>query len=149
MLTTEQQKQLINIVDYEIKNYLCMDVPKYQSFNNMNIKYKDTEVLNTLCELVTLNAYVSMNIKTKISHCWFNVLKEDSLYGKHKHNTLACVYYLKNCTNNGTIVFVNDTEKMMPCLDNTIQFISSDIYHTIPNYNGLDRYSIAFDLWPA
>ena len=146
MLSAEQQKHLVDIVDYEIAHYLCMDVPKYQSFNNMHIKYKDDEALATLCDLVILNTYALTNTQTKVKKCWFNVLKEDSLYGRHKHDTLACVYYLKNCTGNGTVVFVKDTEKMLPCVDNTLQFISGDVYHKIPSYNGLDRYSIAFDL---
>jgi hypothetical protein len=149
MLSTKHQNHLVDIADYEIKHHLCTDVPKYQSFNNMHVKYKDDEALTILCDLILLNAYTLTNMHTKIKTCWFNVLKEDSLYVKHKHDTLACVYYLKNCTGNGTVVFIKDTEKMLPCLDNTIQFISSDVYHKVPNYNGLDRYSIAFDLCSA
>jgi hypothetical protein len=146
MLSVPQQQNLVELADYEIEHHLCMAVPKYQSFNNMHVKHKDNEALNVLCDLVRLNAYVLTNIHTQIKNCWFNVLKEDSLYFKHKHDTLACVYYLKNCTGNGTIIFVNGLEQMLPCLDNTIQFISGDVYHKIPSYNGFDRYSIAFDL---
>jgi len=146
MLSLLQQQNLVELIDYEIKHFLCEQVPKYQSFSNMHIKYGEKEEINILLNFATLNAFALTNIKTKIKNCWFNVLKEDSLYGKHKHDTLACVYYLKNCTGNGTVVFVDGVEKTLPCLDNTFQFISGDVYHKVPNYGGLDRYSVAFDL---
>lgn len=149
MLNTEQQKNLVDIADYEITHHLCMDVPKYQSFNNMHIKYHDNKTLTMLCDLIILNAYVLTNMQVQIENCWFNVIKEDSVRYKHKHDRLACVYYLKNCTDNGTIIFINNIEKTLPCLDNTIQFISNDVYHKTPNFKGLNRYSIAFDLCPA
>jgi len=146
MLSLLQQQNLVELVDYEIQHFLCEQVPKYQSFNNMHIKYGEKEEINMLLNFATLSAFALTNIKTRVKYCWFNVLKENSLYEKHKHNTLAGVYYLKNCTNNGTVVFVDGVEKVLPCLDNTFQFISGDVYHKVPNYNGLDRYSVAFDL---
>ena len=146
MLSPLQQQNLVDLIDYEIKHFLCEQVPKYQSFNNMHVKHVEREEINILLNFVLLNAFALTNTQTIVKNCWFNVLKEDSLYGKHKHDTLACVYYLKNCTGNGTVIFVNDNEKVLPCLDNTFQFISGDVYHKVPSYNGLDRYSIAFDL---
>ena len=149
MLSAEQQQELVGLADYEITNNLCTAVPKYQSFNNMHIKYHDNKTLIMLCDLIILNAYVLTNMQVQIKYCWFNVMKEDSVHYKHKHDNLACVYYLKNCTDNGTIIFIKDIEKTLPCLDNTIQFISNDVYHKTPSSKGLDRYSIAFDLCSA
>lgn len=149
MLNESQQKNLVDVVDYEIKNHLCFDAPKYQTFNNMQFKYQSMNEMNILLNSIKLQSYIITNKKFKISACWFNIIKKDSPFeiSYHTHNSsLICVYYLKNCTNNGTFILINDQEIQLSCLDNTIQFMRGDILHSVPKFNGFDRYSIAFDL---
>jgi len=149
MLSSQQQQNLINLIDFEVENYLCETVPKYQSFDNMHVKHSDKEEIRILVDLVLLNAYVLTNVRCKVLKCWFNVLRKDSVFYMHKHGTLTGVYYLKNCLNNGTIVQFNGESRQLPCTDNSFQFISGKVYHKIPPYSGFDRYTVAFDLTEA
>lgn len=146
MLNTKQQENLVELIDYEITHFMCDSVPKYQSFNDMHIKHSDKEEIQILTDLIVLNAYVLTNAKIKIDKCWFNILREDSTFGMHRHETFAGVYYLKNCTGHGTMIFCDGVERQLQCFDNSFQFISAGVYHAVPPYKGVDRYSVAYDL---
>lgn len=146
MLTNQQQQNLINLIDHEINNFLCLEVPKYQSFNYMHIKHNESEELNLIAKNILLYSYTLTNEDLKIKTCWFNIAKKDSNYKYHKHNTLTAVYFLKGCTNNGTLIKKENLEFILPGTDNTIQFIGSDVDHSIPKWSGVDRYSIVFEL---
>jgi hypothetical protein len=149
-LTLAQQESLVRLIDREIETSQCPLVPKYQSYSDMHVVYSNTKEMQILTKEVLLQAYALLENKYKVWMCWFNILKEDSPYElafhKHDKSQLMCVYYLKNCTGNGTHVLVDGKEEQLSCLDNTIQFMSSTLLHSIPKFNGKDRYSVAFDL---
>jgi hypothetical protein len=146
MLDKTQQAKLVSLVDFEIKNFLCTTVPKYQSFNNMHVKHFDSLELQIVIKNVELCAYALTNQLVRVDTCWFNVCEEDSTYQYHHHNTLAAVYYLKGCDNQGTLCLKENLESSLPGKDNTIQFIGAGVVHSIPKWAGTKRYSIAFDL---
>jgi hypothetical protein len=147
ILTIEHKDKLKNIIDHEIKHNLCKDVPLYQSFNNMQERYKDDETIKYLGNKALKEAELASNRKLSISHLWFNVTKEDSNYGfhKHDHTDVTCVYFLENCENNGTIFQIGNSHLQLLCKDNTIIIFDPKLLHSIPNWNGKNRYSVAID----
>jgi hypothetical protein len=149
MLNEKQRQKLVEIIDHEIKYFLSHKVPKYQSTYNMQLKYADNEEMQILMRGVKLQAYALTGFDVEFQSVWFNVCKEDSEFMFHRHDTLACVYYLKNCDGNGTLIIHNGKEEALPCSDNTLQFIASNVGHCVPRFNGAERYSVAFDLIKA
>ena len=153
ILDPTQQERLIYLVNNEILTNECTFVPKYQSHNNMHRVYENVEEFKILTNEVLLQSYALFENKYRVQMCWFNIIKQSSPYEinfhTHGKSDLTCVYYLKNCTGNGTVLLFDGKEKQLSCLDNTIQFISSTLMHSIPKFNGNDRYSIVFDLIKA
>lgn len=151
VLTTQDIRHLKTLIDREIKNHLCTseEVPLYQSYNNMNEKFKKDVVLAKLAKIVTKKAAEFYSKRYNISQEWFNVCKKNSKFNFHQHYdvSLAAVFYLKNCENSGTIFNINNDVRFQ-CLneDNSIFFFNPLMPHTIPEWNGKDRYSIAFNL---
>lgn len=149
MLTQGQQESLVELINYELKHYPCLTNAECQSSTSMHTKYADREEVKLLLEEVLFRAHVLYNAKFKIKECWFNVVKKEHLYSRTYHThfcNVVCIYYLKNCTNNGTIVLVDGKRRQLEGKDNTLQFMSGNLDHTIPQVNGPDRYSIAFNL---
>jgi hypothetical protein len=146
MLTEKQRQNLVKIVDHEIKYFLSHKVSKYQSTYNMQLKYADNEEMKIIMEAVKLQAYALLGFNVDFESVWFNVCKEDSDFVFHAHETLACVYYLKNCNDNGTLIMHDGEVAQLSATDDTLQFIASKVVHSVPKFNGVDRYSVAFDL---
>lgn len=146
ILNERYQKLLTDLINYEIKNFLCEAVPRYQSFNNMHIKHENEETIRIVKNNVLLYAYALTNQALSIDKCWFNVLKEDSDYKYHSHDTLTAVYFLNGCNNNGTLISDGINVHQMPGENDSIQFIGSGVLHSVPKWSGVNRYSIAFQL---
>ena len=147
ILSIEHRTSLKNIIDEEIKNNLCDAVPLYQSFNYMHIKYKNNAIINNLSIKALKEAESATNQKLSILNCWFNISKKDSDYKFHNHSNVytTCVYFLENCENNGTIFQIGNSNLQLMCKDDTIIIFNPEILHSIPKWNGKDRYSIAID----
>jgi hypothetical protein len=147
MLSSLQQHELIGIADFEIANHLCDSVPKYQSFADMHIKYANNETFKVLINEISMYAYAILGKDIFVERCWFNIARKDSDFKFHKHDTLTAVYYLKNCSGNGTIIKKDNYVFPLTCVDNSIQFVSADTIHSVPSWDGRDRYTLAFDLF--
>lgn len=151
VLTSKERQYLKNLIDQEIKDHLCIHeiAPLYQSYNNMDKKFKNDKVLSKLSKVVTQQATKFYSKKYTIVTEWFNVCKEDSTFNFHQHkeSDLSAVFYLKNCGGNGTIFNINN-DVLLQCLneDNSIFFFNPQMPHKIPAWDGKNRYSIAFDL---
>jgi hypothetical protein len=147
-LDESQQSDLLQIIDYEIKNYLCSYKTKYQSLLNQQLRYHDNKTIQFICTKFQKIINETFNFKTKILTCWFVMVKQDSKFNFHYHpgSHFTGVYYLKNCKNNGTIFKSPKGEFQILCEDNTGIFFDSNILHSTPLWNGSDRYVVTVDL---
>jgi hypothetical protein len=146
-LDIETTKKIISLIDYEIKNNLCPSISKYQSYNNMHFIYEDDKYFDIfLRKLVNEVGKYSKN-KMEMTSCWFNVCKEDSNFGFHDHpaSDLTCVFFLKNCNENGTIFKFENTLLQLLVKDNSLVFFDPSLTHSVPEWKGSDRYTIAAD----
>lgn len=136
-----------NIIDNEIDVALCKEVPLYQSYNNMHIKHKDNINLINLFNKMLKETEIATNEKLNIAESWFNICKEDSKFQFHNHKNryITCVYFLQNCEGNGTIFKINNSLLQLICQDNSLAIFDSEILHTIPKWNGKNRYTVAMD----
>jgi len=146
-LDIETTEKIVSLIDYEIENNLCLDVPKYQSYSNMHFIYEDDKYFDIfLRKLVNEVGKYSKN-KMEMTSCWFNVCKEDSNFQFHDHpaSDLTCVFFLKNCSENGTIFKFENTLLQLLVKDNNLVFFDPTLKHSVPEWKGLDRYTIAAD----
>ena len=148
LLDLNARLELKNLVDKEILEALDTRATKYQSFYFQNTKHTNCIPLQKLCKKVEEVANNLLNRPLSISRCWFVICKEDSNFGFHHHasENMSVVYYLENCTNNGTIFELFHTKLQVLSEDNTAIFFNPSIMHSTPEWNGKDRYTIAFDL---
>lgn len=135
---------LVDMADNEVNNHLCRSVPFYQSYAHMHIKHKDNSVWKKLEREATHFLQEKHGYLSSIDSSWFNVTKKDSDFGFHSHQKPTVVFYLKNCAGNGTIYKVDDGIWQPSCADNTFCIVEPGVVHATPNWNGVDRYSIAF-----
>jgi hypothetical protein len=155
ILSIEDRTVLKNIIDKEIKDNVCEEVPFHQSSNNMHEKYKDEESIKNLSIRALKEAELATNQKLSISSLWFVIIKHDLDCGFHNHrntvtNTLTntyttAVYYLENCKDNGTIFRIGNSNLQLMSEDNTILIFNPEMLHCVPKWNGKDRYSVAMD----
>ncbi len=146
ILSQSELETLIQLIDYEITNHLFTEpgFPLYQSSAIMHIKYKDHPVIKKLIESIVKNCPIK---DLGVRSFWFNVCKEDSQFEFHTHNApLTAVYFAKNCTDNGTILQINNTFVKTLAKDNSILFSDGGIPHSVPKWNGIERYSVAAEL---
>ncbi len=138
---------LIKLADFEIENFLCYTVPKYQSWNNMHIKYKDDPAFIKLIDIIQKTLKNEIKFDLKVNSCWFNICKEDSKFEFHKHErtVASVVLFLKNCEDNGTLFKFDNSVLRLIIKDNDLVVFNPDRLHSIPEWKGKDRYSLAFD----
>jgi hypothetical protein len=141
---------LEKLIDNEISNFVCIDVPLHQSYNNMHIKHKENFSLKNLINFSIEKMKLYQNKKINVTKCWFNVIDEKSInlgeFGFHTHNAdFVAVFYLKNCVGNGTVFKINNANLQLLNEDNSIIFYSGNENHTIMKYDGRKRYSIAMN----
>jgi predicted 2-oxoglutarate/Fe(II)-dependent dioxygenase YbiX len=146
VLTDEEVSALLEAADYEIKNNMCTVVPAYQSYANMHEVYKDLPSWQKLKKSVLQFAEDKFDDKFKIKASWFNVCKEDSNFDFHSHSEPTVVYYLSNCTDSGTLFIEDGKVISKECCDNSMDVIANEVEHSVPPWNGKDRYSVAFTL---
>ena len=149
-LAIENIEPMVRMIDHEIKTNLCTTVPKYQSYNDMHIKYKDDECFKTFITKVEDEAKKHIANKLQLSSCWFNVIKDDSdclgLSGFHTHNTdVTCVYFLQNCWGNGTLFQFNNSILQLQVKDNSLVIFNPSLSHGISEWKDKDRYSVVVD----
>ena len=146
LLTTDHILELKNLVDNEIENSLCLGAPLYQSFSYMHSKYSENPSLNVLLNTTKIEASKFINKDVSIKECWFNICKEDSAFDYHTHSSkLTAVFFLKGCNGNGTLFKINNVTVQLKANDNSLLLFEPSILHTIPPWEGQDRYSIAMD----
>ena len=147
ILTLEDRTSLKHIIDEEIKNNLCYEVPLYQSWSNMHERYIDNRIIQELNNRALKEAEIISNQKLKVLSLWFNISRKDSNYEFHTHDTayITCVYFLKNCENNGPIFQLWNSNLQLLCKDDTLIIFDPKTTHRIPEWNGKDRYSVAID----
>ena len=147
ILDDETVNELVSLVDFEIQNFLCNTVPKYQSRSDMHMKYKSNVHFQKFFSVVEKILLEEINNNLQVSLCWFNVCKKDSKFAFHTHkeSVVTAVFFLKNCKGNGTQIKFDNSVLQLMVKDNDLVFFNPDIMHRIPDYNGLDRYSIALD----
>jgi hypothetical protein len=147
ILSIEHRDALKNIINGEIKDNLCTTVPLYQSFDNMHEKYKNDVSINNLSIKALKEAELATNQKLDIFRLWFNISKKDSNYQFHNHKNAYTtgVYFLENCENNGTVFKVGNSNLQLMCKDDSIIIFNPDFLHSIPEWNGKNRYSVAID----
>jgi hypothetical protein len=140
-------KYIKHLIDTEIQNDVCLDVPLFQSYGDMQIRHKDDLVFSNF--LANVLDYVNNELSANlvIDKCWFNICKSISKYTYHDHHPIpvSAVFYLEGCTNNGTIFRVGDAELQTICDDNSLLVFDGGFLHKVPSWKGQDRYSIAFD----
>jgi hypothetical protein len=136
-----------NTIDNEIETALCKEVPLYQSYNNMNIKYKNNNDIINLFDRMLKETEIATNEKLNIAESWFNICKKDSKFQFHNHKNkyITCVYFLENCAGNGTIFKINNSLLQLICQDNSLAIFDAQIFHTIPKWDGKNRYTVAMD----
>jgi hypothetical protein len=138
--------ELINLIDSEIENGLCLGAPLYQSYSYMHTKYSNDQSLQNLLNKTTLEATKFLGKTVNIKECWFNICKEDSAFGYHTHSSkITAVFFLKGCNGNGTLFKINNATLQLKANDNSLLLFEPSILHTIPDWDGEDRYSIAID----
>jgi hypothetical protein len=147
-MSTEECGHIIKLMDYEIDNYLWLERPKYQSHYNMHVKYSNDKIFSLITKRVIKLCEKLYNEKVYIKDSWFNISKEDSEFFFHTHHDTFCtaVVYVKGCDNYGTIAKINNNEVNWPSKNKSIMLMNPNIEHKIPIWNGIDRYTIAFDL---
>tara|TARA_R110000868_G_scaffold391249_1_gene661188 strand:+ start:400 stop:879 length:480 start_codon:yes stop_codon:yes gene_type:complete len=147
ILEKNQIKSIKDLIDYEVENYLCKEVPLYQSYNNMHIKYKDIQLLSFLFNTMLKETEIATNEKLNIAESWFNICKEDSKFEFHNHKEkyITCVYFLENCEENGPLFKINNSCLQLLCKDNSLAIFDPEIMHSIPEWKGKNRYTVAMD----
>jgi hypothetical protein len=144
ILTEQELDDIIKLIDQELKTNYCPNVPLYQSFNNMHLKYGYNPIISKLIETIF---QIVPDKNLKMSSLWFNLLESNSDYSYHKHPTdLTGVFYISGCNDYGTVFKVDGIEYMNLAKNNSILFFDGDIEHKVPSWNGFKRYTIAFDM---
>ena len=142
ILTKGHLENLIEIAKFEIKYFLCSDVPKYQTYNFMHKKYKHTEAMHCLTNFAKHAYYTIYNDEAEINACWFNILKKDSNFKWHAHSFHTVVFYLYNPNSDGTMI----EDYKLPGIENSAYILEPNIIHKIPQWNNTDRITIALEL---
>ena len=149
-LITLSNKSFIKDIDQQIDSgNLCLEVPKYQTYNNLYNIMKHKNNWKTLYNAIK-DKVLSIDKNIKLHSSWANVSKESSCFINHTHPTeFTAVYYLKNnlsCF--GTII---EDSVIIPGEENSLLIFDPKIKHSIVNtpnniYKNIGpRYSIVFD----
>ena len=150
LLTLEERQYLKVLMDKEIAENAVINsnIPSYQSYATMHKKFSNDTVFSKLNKKILLEAEICYNKGLLIENCWFNICREDSRFVFHRHAfPVSAVYYVKNCENNGTIFEINNGVHLkVMAEDNNVFFFDPAMLHSVPEWDGADRYSIAFDL---
>lgn len=146
VLDSNTLTQIQKSIKYEVDNFPCLMVPKHQSYATMHKKYRFYDYWKTFQSKIIELAETQFSKRYQIHSCWFNICKQDSNFTWHAHvgYDMTCVFYALNCENNGTIIKNNNNNIHLPAKDNSLMFLKPEIEHTVPDWNGVDRYSIAF-----
>lgn len=147
ILDANDIERLIKIIDLEIETNFCNSVPLYQSYNNMHIKYAHEKIFHLILKKVNETTTSLTNKSLTLKSSWFNICRKNSNFSMHTHPTanFSAVFYIRGCKNEGTIFKINDTLLKVLSNDNSLIFFDPSISHTIPVWNGVDRYTMAFD----
>tara|TARA_R100001129_G_C5223193_1_gene220309 strand:- start:269 stop:769 length:501 start_codon:yes stop_codon:yes gene_type:complete len=143
------KETFIKDIDEQISlGNLCKEVPKYQTYNDLYDKMKQKTHWKVLYKEV-LNKVMGVDKNVKLHSSWANILKKDSSFADHTHDTdLTAIYYLKNkYPEFGTSV----KNLIVPGEENSLLIFNAKIMHSIVNiqpelYDKTGpRYSIVFD----
>ena len=140
-------ENIISLMEYEIENHPCTTVPKYQSYTNMHIKYANNDYFKIFLNELENQKRINVSNNLLLKRCWFNICRKDSKFGFHTHEGINCtaVFFVKNCTGNGTIFKLNNSYLHLKVKDNSLVFFDPALMHSIPEWENYDRYSIAID----
>lgn len=163
VLDNPQVDAMKGTIDFEIENFLAIDVPRYQTQNYLHKRYRHATGWKDLfdsCEKIVKQIFPNKNYclpETKgYFGCWANVSKPDStnfIFHQHEsHVQFSIVYYLSNPSEvYGTMFQDGDCEIIVGGKENSlILFDSRNIMHKTlspPPQVSKDnfRYSIALD----
>lgn len=149
ILNPNDLAELQKAIEYEVTNFPCLMVPKYQSYATMHTKYRHYQWWKNFEALVIDNARLATGGENySVQTCWFNICKQDSNFDWHQHRgvDMTCVYYAKNCNDLGTYVKLDGQVMKMPAKDNGLVYMEPEIEHRVPPWEGQDRFSVAFQL---
>ena len=153
ILDNEDVKNIVSLIDLEIENNFDVNVPLYQSHTNMHLKYDENESFKKFLKKVDDITKTEMRERITLIECWFNICKKDSNFEFHnhirtrssRHFKYTSVFFLKNCTENGTIFKINNALLQLKVKYNDLVFFDPSLLHTVPPWKNIDRYSIAMD----
>ena len=147
-LEQEDLPLMLEAVIHETKNFPCLMVPKYQSYPTMHRKYKYYPFWQNFQSRLLEIANSIGGKEYRIHSCWFNACTPDSNFDWHTHHgyDLTCVFYVKNCDDNGTLVKEGDCIIQLPAEDNSLAFMEIGVEHRIPDWDEENRYSVAIQL---
>ena len=150
VLDNETIEGLIKIADFETTHFLCPGVPKYQTYNNMHLKYSSDLIFQTFLKRIDEILDEEIDTKLEMSSCWFNICRKDSEFEFHTHfkSMATAVLFLKNCTGHGTLFKLDNSILQLIIKDNDIVIFNPEMIHSIPEWHGEDRYSIAMNFIP-
>jgi len=149
ILEKEEIDKILQDVDYELKNNPCNEVPSYQTYPDLYLKYGNLFHWSKLYEIILSSIKEKIEGEYTLHKAWANLSKENNNFQFHIHNVdLTCVYYLKNKYPEYGTKFENNV--IIEAIENSILFFNGDIPHSITNMpseiakNNL-RYSIVLD----
>jgi hypothetical protein len=139
--------EMEKIFNFGIENFICSDVPKYQTESNMHKIFSINNFWIFFINTMYKELEIHFNKSYTIQASWFNLCIENSNFKYHQHENcdLTCVFYFKNCNNFGTIFKINNEEIEIETKDNSLLFFDGKIPHKIPSWKNQNRYSIAID----
>jgi hypothetical protein len=148
ILEQEDLALMLEAVIHETKNFPCLMVPKYQSYPTMHRKYKFYPFWQNFQSRLLEIANGIGGKEYRVHSCWFNACTPDSNFDWHTHHgyDLTCVFYVKNCDDNGTLVKEGDCIIQLPAEDNSLAFMEIGVEHRIPDWDEENRYSVAIQL---
>jgi hypothetical protein len=148
ILEQEDLALMLEAVIHETKNFPCLMVPKYQSYPTMHRKYKYYPFWQNFQSRLLEIANSIGGKEYRVHSCWFNACTPDSNFDWHTHHgyDLTCVFYVKNCDDNGTLVKEGDCIIQLLAEDNSLAFMEIGVEHRIPDWDEENRYSVAIQL---
>lgn len=160
VLSKNEINDLVNDIDYEIREHLCTTVPLFQTYPNLHEKYHHKTSWKTFFANVNTfvnecySKHLNNKINFKIESCWANVSKPESNYQVHTHDIelLTLVFYLKNTSKEcGTLLYFEDhCNTIIGGEENSMLLFDGNIPHSIVSSPletllHFPRYSIALD----
>lgn len=147
-LKDDERIYLKNLILDEIAANTCKNVARYQSYNDMHKVYQNDTVLMNLIGKINSDILSITNNLLILESCWFNLCKHDSNFVMHNHmgKAKSVIYYVEGCDHNGTEFKINNCVlKLTNVRDNSVLFFNSELEHSIPTWNGVNRITVALD----